>query len=114
MNIDNILKKLKEQNKYIAINKTNTIYNLKNRNLMVIESTSNTFSITRSAFERLIQAYNYAYLLINKNTNELFYFDNKKDWMKLSFERSNKEELFFGKEILQTRISIDDIKIKVM
>lgn len=114
MDINNVIEELRQKYKYIRINNNNTIYDLFNKKLLIIESQSSTFRLLRTTFMKILQSENYAYLLINRNTNELFYIEKYNDWMKVSFERSNKEELYFGKEILQRKINLQNFKEKII
>ena len=84
----------------------------KNINIVVISNNSNTFKIDRDLFYYLDnQKLLYGFILINKSDNGLFYleFNNKKNWLNSSFERTDKEELFFGKIVLNNKISENDL-----
>ena len=88
------------------------VENKKNLNVVVILGSTSTFKIDRDLFYFLdSQSLLYCFVLINRTDSGLFYleFKNKNNWLKSSFERTDKDELFFGKIVLNHRISERDL-----
>ncbi|TJX15133.1 hypothetical protein E9840_03460 [Tissierella creatinini] len=118
----NIEKKLLDNNidfKEIEYDEDIKIYKLgklKPHNIAVLYSPNNTFKIDRELMFYLSnQNEIYSFWLINKNVNDMFYleFINKENWLQTSFNRSNKEEIYFGKIILNHKLKEKDILIKL-
>jgi len=89
------------------------IYKIEDRiNIVTIRSKSSAFSIDRDLFYYLSnQKLIYAFILKNEISGKIFYleFYNKNNWLNSSFERSNKEKLFFGKIVLNNQSDIKQI-----
>lgn len=84
------------------------IENNKKINIVQMVEDTNIFRIDRDLFYYLNnQSIMYCFLLINKLDSSLFYleFGAKNNWLKSSFERSDKDELYFGKIVLNHKIS---------
>lgn len=85
-------------------------------NIVTIFGNDNTFTIKRDVFNDIDKLEEkYAFCLINKREEKIYYleFKDKNNWLKTSFERSNKEELYFGKIVLQHRITVNDLIKKI-
>lgn len=83
-----------------------------NLNLVIITNSNNTFLVDRDLFYYLDnQSKIYSFILHNNNENKLFYlvFKNKKNWLKSSFENTDKDEIYLGKIVLNNQYSIDEI-----
>lgn len=89
------------------------IYKIEDRiNIVTIRSKSSAFSIDRDLFYYLSnQKLIYAFIFENEISGKIFYleFYNKNNWLNSSFERSNKEKLFFGKIVLNNQSDIKQI-----
>lgn len=86
-------------------------------NVTVIKENSSTFKLDRDLFFYLDnQREMYAFLLINTVENKVFYLEflDKKNWLKTSFDRSDKESIYFGKIVLQHRINLDEAASKIL
>ena len=92
--------KFQEYDDYINIYKVGTS---KTINLVTMTEKGNIFKIDNDLF----------YYLNNQKEleNKYYYLDlkNKNNWIKSSFERSGKEEIYFGKIVLNNRITIDKL-----
>ena len=57
----------------------------------------------------------YAFILVDKVANQYYYLDfkMKNNWIKSSFERSGKDEIYFGKIVLNNRVTQDKITEKL-
>lgn len=85
-------------------------------NLVKYENNQNSFPVDEDLFFYLDQqAVPYAFLLINKLSNKMFFmnYPKKKNWLSQSFERSSKSEIYFGKIVLQNEIKKMDILNKI-
>lgn len=85
-------------------------------NLVYMESRSSIFSIDRDLFYYIDQQkLNYSFLLRNKEKEEFYFLEykDKKNWLSSSFERTDKDEIFFGKIVLQKKIKLSEISKKL-
>lgn len=119
MNINEILNdlgiKYKEQeyDDYINIYK---LGNQKSINLITMMEKGNIFKIDSDLFYYLDnQKELYAFLLIDRIDKKYYYLDfkDKRNWLKSSFDRSNKDEIYFGKIVLNNKITKDNLIIKL-
>ena len=119
MKIDKLLKdiglnyKKEEYDDYINIYK---IRDKKNLNIITMVEKGNIFKIDSDLFYYLDnQKELYSFLLIDRVGKSYYYLDfkNKMNWLKSSFERSNKEEIYFGKTVLNNKITENNLKIKL-
>ncbi|WP_373600501.1 hypothetical protein [Paraclostridium bifermentans] len=115
MKIDKILKnknipyKVQEYDDYINIYK---VGNSKLINIVTMIEKGNVFKIDSDLFYYLNnQKEPYSFLLIDRLENKFYYLDfkNKNNWIKSSFERSGKDEIYFGKIVLNNRITKDKV-----
>ena len=101
--------KFQEYDDYINIYKVGTS---KTINLVTMTEKGNIFKIDNDLFYYLNnQKELYSFLLIDRLENKYYYLDlkNKNNWIKSSVERSGKEEIYFGKIVLNNRITIDKL-----
>ena len=95
------------------------IFNIKgksNLNLVVIRSKSNSFKIDEDLFYYLDnQGTPYSFLLENITDACLYYLKYKmiSNWLKDSFERSQKYEIYFGKIVFDYKVQINELKMKL-
>lgn len=93
------------------------LFKMKNRvNVVFIESNSSIFSLDRDLCYYLDnQKVPYSFVLVNKGNLKTFFleFKNNKNWMSDSFKRCDKEELYFGKQILNHTSDYDIIIKKI-
>lgn len=90
---------------------------LKPMNVVVLFSSSNTFKMDRDLMFYLSnQKENYSFWLINKKEKGMFYleFTNKNNWIETSFSRSEKDEIYFGKIVLNSRLKENEILLKLL
>jgi hypothetical protein len=86
-------------------------------NVIVMMENSSTFKIDRDLFFYIDnQREIYTFLLINTAEDKIYYLEflDKKNWLKTSFDRSDKEYIFFGKIVLQHRINLDEVGSKLL
>ncbi|MDF2892079.1 MAG: hypothetical protein K0R80_2446 [Clostridia bacterium] len=91
--------------------------NEKKINIITMEENSSTFKIDRDLFFYIDnQKEMYAFLLINTAEDKTYYLEflDKNNWLKTSFDRSDKESIFFGKIVLQHRVNIEEILLKIL
>lgn len=93
------------------------IYKVENKaNVVVISSTTSIFSLDRELFYYLSnQNKLYSFVLMNSQDDKVFYleFRDKINWLNSSFERSDKEELYFGKIVLNNQSNMENIIQKI-
>lgn len=85
-------------------------------NLVRIEGKTSTFSLERDLFYYLDnQKIPYSFLLINSMDKRIFYLDfkSKKNWLSSGFERSDKENLYFGKIVLNNQCDLETVMKKI-
>ena len=93
------------------------IFKLKGKlNFVVIKNESNTFKIDEDLFYYLDnQGVPYSFLLDNTADRSMYYLNYKmiSNWLKDSFERSEKYEIYFGKIVFNYKLEIDELKVKL-
>ena len=93
------------------------IYKIPNKaNIVTITAKTNIFLLDRDLFYYLSnQNEMYSFVLKSKDDNQIYYleFKNKISWLNSSFETCNKEELYFGKIILNNKSNIRTIIDKI-
>ena len=100
LNNSNIKYKLQEYDDNINIYKIGTT---KVINIVSITENGNVFKLDEDLFYYLDnQPELYAFILVDKVANQYYYLDfkMKNNWIKSSFERSGKDEIYFGKIVL--------------
>lgn len=100
-------KKLKNLNYLIFENETI---------LVLIRNNKNIFKIIRADFDELEQELlDYDFCLIDNLNNQLYYMKTKEpnNFIRKAFEHTEKDEIYFGKEILQNKISEADLINKI-
>lgn len=114
-----IINLLKNKKKIIRITNigVNKVVEFENETLLVIiENKKNVFKITKKDFQ-IIDDYllPYAFLLVDTRTDEMFFMQVQEpnNFIRNAFDRTSKNEIFFGKEILQNRINKDKIVEKI-
>lgn len=118
MNIEDILKKLgmefkinKEKNKYEWIE-------LENESIVVIiKNKGNVFKIDRKFFYKIDDLLlPYIFILIDTNSGKKYCMKIKEpnNFLRNAFENSSKDEIYFGKQVLQNEMEdkkiLDEIK----
>ena len=96
LNNSNIKYKLQEYDDNINIYKIGTT---KVINIVSITENGNVFILDEDLFYYLDnQPELYAFILVDKVANQYYYLDfkMKNNWIKSSFERSGKDEIYFG------------------
>lgn len=113
LNNSNIKYKLQEYDDNINIYKIGTT---KVINIVSITENGNVFKLDEDLFYYLDnQPELYAFILVDKVANQYYYLDfkMKNNWIKSSFERSGKDEIYFGKIVLNNRVTQDKITEKL-
>lgn len=92
--------------KVIKYDTKSCIYKLEDFNIVFIENNNNNFTLDYDLFYYIhSHNKNYSFLLNNKSFNKYYYVNFKKNnWIKVDFERSQKEVLNFGKKIFDYEI----------
>ena len=84
--------------------------------LVLIENNKNIFKITREDFDELEQELlDYDFCLIDNSKNQLYYMKIKEpnNFIRNAFDFTEKDEIYFGKEILQNKITEDELLKKI-
>ena len=84
--------------------------------LVLIKNNKNIFKITREDFNDLEkELLDYDFCLIDNSKNQLYYMKVKEpnNFVRKAFDSTKKNEIYFGKEILQNKITEDDLIKKV-
>ncbi len=84
--------------------------------LVLIKNNKNIFKITREDFYDLEQELlDYDFCLIDNSRNQLYYMKVKEpnNFIRKAFDSTIKNEIYFGKEILQNKITEDDLIKKI-
>ena len=106
-NIENLFRKNNLLFKKINKGKI-TIYEFENEVLLcIIQSQCNTFKIDFSDFKYLDdKLLPYSFLMINKKTDKMYYLkiSEPNNFIRNDFEATKKNELYFGKQILNNEI----------
>lgn len=116
MDIINLLKQSKRvaQIRNVGINKV--VFFEDETMLVIIENKENVFKIAKKDFQ-LIDDFllPYAFLLVNIRKNEMFFMkvQEPNNFIRKAFESTTKSEIFFGKEILQNKISEDKLMLVI-
>ena len=116
MDIKNLLK---NENIIYKVNKVgNTrIFEFDNETLLiVIINNKNQFKICRKDFYKIDNLLlPYAFCLIDSSKDEMYYVLVKEpnNFLRKSFENTNKEEIYFRKEILQNKIKENELIEKI-
>lgn len=115
--LEEILCNKKYDYKIQAYDKRIKIVKIKNKvNLVFYKSKKNSFPVEEDLFFYINeQTIPYAFLLINDSNNKIFFmnYPKKENWLSNSFERSGKDEIFFGKIVLQNEIKKSVIQKKI-
>lgn len=103
-------KVLKENNiQFIEEEYDNNIYLYKIKgiiNLVYMEGEVNIFSLDRDLFYYLNnqnEIYGFVFYANDNDATYFLKFKNKNNWLSRCFESSNKDSLYFGKEILNNK-----------
>ncbi len=118
MGLKTLLKELEIEFKEIEYDDHASIYKLNSKvNLVCMKSKSSAFSIERDLYYYLDnQKLEYHFLLINRNENKYFLlpFNKFSKWLKGSFDSCDKEEIYFGKVVLQNEIKANQLTTNLM
>jgi len=96
-------KKLKDLNYLIFENETI---------LVLIRNNKNIFKIIREDFDELEQELlDYDFCLMDNSKNQLYYMKIKEpnNFIRTAFDHTEKDEIYFGKEMLQNKITEDEL-----
>lgn len=113
LNEENIIYKTQEYDDNTKIYK---IGYSKKINIVTIKEKGNVFKLNIDLFYYLDNQKDlYSFLLTDLDKNQSYYleFKEKNNWIKSSFERSRKEEIYFGKIVLNNRINMNGLKNKL-
>lgn len=81
--------------------------------LVVIRNKSNVFSITRQEFDIIEkELLDYDFYLLSELKKEAYYIKIKEpnNWIRNAFERSSKDKIFFGKEVLNNKVDEKELE----
>lgn len=113
MNIENILKK----NKFVYSTKkikNITIYNVLDEKMIIViqNRNDNVFTISRDIFNEIDkELLPYSFFLIDNKGGIYFYkVQEPNNTIRTAFDRSNKDIIFFGKEVLNNKINESEIE----
>jgi len=115
----NIEKILKDNNLTYELKKRKNIeiYNIcDEKMLIVIQNDNNVFYISRKIFyeidEELLP---YAFCLIDSSKKQLYFVNINEpiNFLRESFDNTEKENIYFGKQVLNNKIKEDDLIYKV-
>lgn len=84
--------------------------------LVLIENNKNIFKITREDFNEIEkELLNYDFCLIDNSKKQLYYMKVKEpnNLIRSAFDSTTKNEIYFGKEILQNKIAEEDLIKKI-
>lgn len=84
--------------------------------LVLIKNNKNIFMIAREDFNELEQELlDYDFCLIDNSKNQLYYMKVKEpnNFIRKAFDVTTKNEIYFGKEILQNKIIEEDLIKKI-
>lgn len=84
--------------------------------LIVIYNNVNIFKIDRKNFENIEkELLPYAFLLVEENRKNMYFMKYKEpnNELRKAFDCTQKNEIYFGKQILQNKISFDDLRKKI-
>lgn len=84
--------------------------------LIVIRSSNNTFKINRKDFYEIDnKLLPYSFYLINETEKKSFYIKIKEpaNFLRNAFENSTKNEIYFGKDVLNNKISDEELKKQI-
>ena len=117
MNIDKLLEENNFKFKKIKIGKNIELFEFENETmLIIIRSSNNVFKINRKDFykidDRLLP---YNFYLINEVENKTFYITIKEpaNFLRNAFENSLKNEIYFGKDVLNNKINNENLIEKI-
>lgn len=110
MGLETILKKNYIKYKKIDYEKNISIYKYidKERTVVNILQNNGEFIIDRDLFYYLDNnKEQYSFVLENLSNNKIYYLDfkSKINWLKSSFDRTEKGQLYFGKIVLNNEVS---------
>lgn len=93
------------------------IYELDDEVLLVtISNNKNVFSINRRLFYEIDnKLLPYSFCLEDTSTNNLYYIkiEEPNNFLRKSFESTNKDTIYFGKKILQHRIKENELIVEI-
>ena len=84
--------------------------------LVIVENNKNIFRIIREDFENIEQELlDYDFCLVDNSKNQIYYMKIKEpnNFIRKAFDSTEKNEIYFGKEILQNRIIKEEILLKI-
>ena len=84
--------------------------------LVIINNNKNIFKIHRDDFEYIEQELlDYDFCLVDNSKNQVYYMKIKEpnNFIMKSFDSTKKNEVYFGKEILQNKIDENDLIKKI-
>lgn len=102
----------------LKYNKKNMcIFEFDNQTLLVlIKNNKNIFKISRNDFEIIEEILlDYDFCLLDITKNELYYMkiNEPSNQIRNAFNSTDKDEIYFGKQVLQNRISEKDLIKKI-
>lgn len=85
--------------------------------LVVINNNKNVFKILRNDFEVIEQELlDYDFCLVDNFKNQLYYIKIKEpnNFIRIAFDSTEKNEIYFGKEILRNKIEKEELLEKII
>lgn len=84
--------------------------------LVIIKNNKNVFKITREDFEKIESILlDYDFCLIDTTMEQLYYMkiNEPNNFIRKAFDSTKKDEIYFGKEILQNKITEQDLITRI-
>ena len=114
------IEKLLRENKinYTVKREQNTyIYNIDDEKMLIVMvSKSNVFSIGRELFNKIDEELlPYSFCLIDSSKNQIYFIkiNEPNNFLRDSFDYTEKDILYFGKQVLNNKIEESDIINKI-
>lgn len=116
MNIIETIQKYKKIIKTIKLGHLTYIIFEDNTILVIIQNNDNIFKIYRNEFNIIEEELlDYDFCLIDNSEKQLYYIKIKEpsNFIRKAFDSTVKDEIYFGKEILQNKVTRDEFLEKI-
>ncbi len=116
MNIERIIEKEKIKYKEKKLKFLSYLIFENKTILVIINNNKNIFKIVRSDFDYIEQELlDYDFCLVDNLRNQLYYMKIKEpnNFIRKAFDSTAKDEIYFGKEILENKVTEEDFLEKI-